>query len=112
MSEPIDLEHLEKYVFGDRALLDEILSIFIEQASALIRRMNIEAEDADWREAAHTLKGASRGVGAFRLGDLAAEAESMIGPTGRTARTDHVPVLVDAAQQAIEFARTHRESAR
>jgi hypothetical protein len=109
MSEPIDLEHLDKYVFGDRALLDEILSIFIDQVSILVERMNVEAEDVDWREAAHTLKGASRGVGAFRLGDLAAEAECMVGPTGRILRGAHVPILADAAQQAVDFARRRRE---
>lgn len=111
MSDPIDLEHLDKYVFGDRALLDEILSIFIDQASVLVERMNVEAEDNDWREAAHKLKGASRGVGAFRLGDLAAEAEQMTGTRGRDARAAHVPDLVDAVRQAVDFARRRRENA-
>ncbi|MFQ5563090.1 MAG: Hpt domain-containing protein [Parvularculaceae bacterium] len=76
----IDLDHLEKYVAGDDALRDEILLIFEEQVDNWIRLLNPHQADEVWREAAHALKGASRGVGAWAAGDLCEEAESLIGP--------------------------------
>ena len=73
----IDLEHLDKYVAGDLALRDEILTIFADQIELLLENFNIDQSDEDWRNTAHALKGASRGVGAWALGDLAEEAETI-----------------------------------
>ena len=75
----IDLNHLEKYVAGDVGLRDEILTIFAEQAELLSAKFSAAAADDGWRNTAHALKGASRGVGAWELGDLCEEAEAMIG---------------------------------
>ncbi len=38
-----------------------------------------DQEDSIWRDTAHTLKGASRGVGAWALGDICEDAEKLIG---------------------------------
>ena len=75
----IDLDHLDKYVAGDAGLRDEILTIFAEQAEALNEKFGKARTDEAWRSTAHALKGASRGVGAWALGDLCEEAELMIG---------------------------------
>ncbi len=75
----IDLDHLDKYVAGDVGLRDEILSIFAEQADSLSEKFAVTATDEGWRNVAHALKGASRGVGSWALGDLCEEAENMIG---------------------------------
>ncbi len=94
----IDLEHLDKYVAGDEALRDEILSIFAEQASALEEKFSVTATDEGWRNVAHALKGASRGVGAWALGDLCEEAESMIGEiAGKSER--RAAILVSIRQK-------------
>jgi HPt (histidine-containing phosphotransfer) domain-containing protein len=111
MTAPIDIKHLDQYVFGDRALLDEILTIFIEQASMWIERMEPSLADEDWRHAAHTLKGASRGVGAWALGDLAERAEKMIGPGRSLARAALRDDLRAAAAAAIAHAREIRDRA-
>ena len=74
----IDLEHLDQYVAGDRGLRDEILGIFEEQADMWTRMLDPNAEDATWKDAAHALKGASRGVGAWDVGDICADAEKLI----------------------------------
>lgn len=76
---PIDLVHLEKYVVGDDALRDEILTIFDDQASALCAQFSEAQTDDGWSNTAHALKGASRGIGAWALGDLCEEAESLVG---------------------------------
>lgn len=75
----IDLDHLEKYVAGDDALRHEILSIFGDQAEMLSGQFSISQTDEGWRNTAHALKGAARGVGAWALGDLCEAAEALIG---------------------------------
>ncbi len=75
----IDLDHLGKYVGGDDALRDEILAIFGDQAESLNQQFSVEQSDDDWRDTAHALKGASRGVGAWALGDLCEAAEQLVG---------------------------------
>lgn len=78
----IDVDHLERYVAGDRVLRDEILEIYEQQAESWIRILDPRADDAAWRDAAHALKGASRGVGAWRIGDICEQAEQMVGEDG------------------------------
>jgi len=75
----IDWDHLEKYVVGDDALRDEILTIFVEQAGKLVAQFDAAQTDEGWKTTAHTLKGAARGVGAWDLGALCEEAEDVIG---------------------------------
>lgn len=75
----IDLDHLEKYIVGDIALRDEILTIFAEQTELLLARFDVTASDEEWKNTAHAFKGASRGIGAWALGDLCQDAEGLIG---------------------------------
>jgi len=75
----IDEGHLEKYVGDDDGLRDEILAIFVQQTGALLSQFDTTLSDERWRDLAHTLKGASRGVGAWPLGDLCEEAERLVG---------------------------------
>lgn len=77
--EVVDLIHLNRYTGGDRALNEEILSLFESQCYEMLARLETfawESGDAkSWREITHSLKGAARGIGAFALADAAAEAE-------------------------------------
>jgi HPt (histidine-containing phosphotransfer) domain-containing protein len=111
MTAPVDIQHLEKYVFGDRALLDEILTIFIEQASLLLGRFDASSDDESWRSTAHTLKGASRGVGAWAVGDLAEKAEELVGADRTAERRTIIDQLRGAGHAAIDFARDYRDRA-
>lgn len=109
MTDAIDIQHLEQYVFGDRALLDEILTIYIEQATMLLDRLDAAADDENWHSTAHTLKGASRGVGAWAVGDLAEAAEKLTGPMRVAERGDMIAKLRSVGQAAIGFARAYRD---
>lgn len=111
MTAPVDIQHLEKYVFGDRALLDEILTIYIDQALMLLGRFDASSDDEFWRSTAHTLKGASRGVGAWAVGDLAEKAEELVGADRTAERQTIIDQLRDAGHAAIEFAREYRDQA-
>ena len=75
----IDLDHLDKYIAGDDALRDEILSIFEDQVDSLLEGFAVDLSDDDWQSIAHKMKGASRGIGAWSVGDLCEKAEDMIG---------------------------------
>lgn len=71
----IDLSFLDRVTFRDRSLAREVLVLFGEQADSLLA---VIAETGDERtrvEAAHKLKGAARGVGAFDVGRAAEEIE-------------------------------------
>jgi len=72
---PLDLVHLSKYTFGDRGLEAELLGLFRSQAGVYITRLEAAANAKDWRDAAHSLKGSARGLGAWGLADLAEEVE-------------------------------------
>ena len=79
---PIDLDHLNRYTGGNRGLNEEILRLFDDQCTTMLARLEILAKEdgagtKSWHEVTHTLKGAARGVGAFALADVAAEAEKI-----------------------------------
>jgi len=74
----IDLDHLARYTGGEKSLNGEILRLFDSQIAGMVAELNGLLHTPDgkrWREIAHTIKGAARGVGAFQMGDAAAKAE-------------------------------------
>ena len=70
----VDFAYLERFAAGDRDVVREVLALFREQAQGWAPRL--EAAGPDWRDVAHTSKGAGRGVGAFALGDACERAET------------------------------------
>ena len=102
----IDLEHLDRYVAGDAALRDEVLTIFEGQVARCLRLLNPEGPNEEWRSVAHALKGASRGVGAWTLGAYCDEAEAVAGTPEdvletRLALKEHIQSSVEAALEDI-----------
>jgi HPt (histidine-containing phosphotransfer) domain-containing protein len=75
----VDLAQLDLYTGGDRCINREILLIFDAQCRDMLAKLEQlagqEAGDKAWHDIVHTLKGAARGIGAFGLGNSAAEAE-------------------------------------
>ena len=88
----VDFGHLEIYAGGDLALMEEVLGLFREQVAMWVRLLDPAAEAEAWRDAAHTLKGSARGIGAFALAD-ACEAAEAAGP--------------DAGERTVRVARVH-----
>ncbi len=56
----------------------------------------------DWKQATHGLKGASRGIGAFRLGDLC-EAAEQANTADNNVRTALLTQIRAAAAEAQSF---------
>ncbi|WP_223612938.1 Hpt domain-containing protein [Phyllobacterium calauticae] len=77
---PIDLVHLTRETFGNRALETEILSLFSRQISGIVNRLSQANADERVR-LAKSLKGSARAVGAFRVADLAESIEQSPGNT-------------------------------
>ena len=71
---PIDMTHLSRQTMGDRALEQEVLALFIQQAAGVSRQL-AGAKVHDRLLLAHGLKGSARGVGAFAIADCAANIE-------------------------------------
>ncbi|HXJ00410.1 MAG TPA: Hpt domain-containing protein [Micropepsaceae bacterium] len=80
--QPVDLHHLDRYTGGDRATNEEILQLFDDQCRQSLSKLEGLGAGGcgteTWLEIIHTLKGAARGIGAFDLGDAAAEAETAL----------------------------------
>lgn len=67
----LDLAHLVRQTFGDRALERELLALFMQQCLRLTPIIAGTSERVERADAAHTLKGAARAVGAVRIAALA-----------------------------------------
>lgn len=97
----IDLVHLEKYVAGDNALRDEILTLFAERALEMSATLKTPQTDKERKLTLHTLKGGARGVGAWALGDLCERAERLAGQADGDEAQDALIERIDAAVAEI-----------
>jgi len=102
---PVDLAHLSRYTLGNRALDLEILGLFTGQAPETIGRLACAGTQPEWRAAAHTLKGSARGVGAWRLADLAQSAEGLPGWADPAARDAMLSRIRGAFAEVDTFVR-------
>ncbi len=95
----VDFPYLERYAGHDQALVEEVLGLFREQAEIWVRLLDPAAADEAWRDAAHSLKGSSLGIGAFALADECEAAERSSGADlgERTVLLGHVRSALDAA---------------
>ncbi|MBA3446395.1 MAG: Hpt domain-containing protein [Pseudaminobacter sp.] len=71
---PVDLGHLARQTMGDRALEQEVLALFVQQAQSVRDRI-VAASAGERLRLAHSLKGSARGIGAFAIADCASEIE-------------------------------------
>jgi CheY-like chemotaxis protein/HPt (histidine-containing phosphotransfer) domain-containing protein len=85
------------YVGGDRALLDELLGIFVEDAPVrmeAIRRAIAGREAAELTREAHTIKGALKVIGATTAAGLAQGLEAL-GRDGNMGEADKLAVALE-----------------
>ncbi|MGH6735698.1 MAG: Hpt domain-containing protein [Methyloceanibacter sp.] len=78
-SKPVDLVHLSRYTLGERALEREVLELFCSQSVLYLEQLRAAMSDRAWKEAAHSLKGSSRAIGAWRTAQAAERAEALHG---------------------------------
>jgi HPt (histidine-containing phosphotransfer) domain-containing protein len=99
----VDFSYLEAYAAGDAGLVEEVLALFDEQAALWMRLLDPEGEASDWRDGAHTLKGASAGIGARALASICGEAETAAGadPALKSALLHRLQNALDLAHADI-----------
>ena len=73
----LDRDHLNAMTGGDQSLAIEVIEIFRHQAEIWSRLLDPMADASQWADAAHTLKGASLGIGALRLASICEKAERL-----------------------------------
>jgi HPt (histidine-containing phosphotransfer) domain-containing protein len=76
---PVDLVHLSRYTLGERELEWEALELFCTQSLLYLERLKAAQSDKDWKDAAHSLKGSARAIGAWRTAEAAERAEALSG---------------------------------
>lgn len=96
----LDLEHLSAMTGGDGALSLEVLGIFREQAQLWSRLLDPRGDACQWADAAHTLKGASLGIGALKLAAACERAEKT-GRAGTAPSPAHAAVLLGDVKDAL-----------
>ena len=74
-SNPVDLEHLRRYTFGSVELERELLDLFASQAPNYLSAMKSAGDAQSWKDAAHSLKGSARAVGANAVANEAERLE-------------------------------------
>jgi HPt (histidine-containing phosphotransfer) domain-containing protein len=87
----IDRGYLARFTMGNDALAQEVLELFAVQVPLTVDRLRQARSDADWRAAAHTLKGSAAAVGARQLQRWAELAE----------RVASLPAAEREAQRAL-----------
>ncbi len=94
----IDFDHLNQYVGGDAGLTLEIFGLFQNQVDIWMKSLSIEADDAIWAGATHSLKGSARAVGAMKLAKICENAETLIGNNNRPGARE---VAIDEIESRI-----------
>ncbi len=106
MSEPrptlavMDLDHLSAMTGGDHALSVEVIEIFQLQAELWSRLLDPRLDAREWSDAAHTLKGASLGIGAIKLAAACERAEKA-GRSETPPSPAHAAVLLGDVKDAL-----------
>jgi HPt (histidine-containing phosphotransfer) domain-containing protein len=99
---PIDEEHLGRMTLGDRSLEREVLEIFARQSALMLARI-MGGERARTAAAAHTLTGSARGIGAWRVAQVAGRIEQAVAAGDEGALGAAVAEL-EAACSAVQAA--------
>jgi HPt (histidine-containing phosphotransfer) domain-containing protein len=90
---PVDLVHLARYTLGNRSLEREVLGLFHTQSEIYLQRLKEAKKDKDWVDAAHTIKGSARGIGAWQIARSAEAAEALNGKWRKGGALDVVKEL-------------------
>jgi HPt (histidine-containing phosphotransfer) domain-containing protein len=100
----IDLDHLTRQTGGDHELERELLALFAQQCVRHLRTIHQAADARIRMDAAHTLQGAARAIGAWQVADAAAAIERQLAdadPRRTEAAMDTLALAAAEARAAI-----------
>lgn len=100
----LDVQHLSRQTFGDVELEREILALFRDQCARLVPVIAGHSQLSSRVDAAHTLKGGARAVGAVTVARVADEMEKALRHHGELARgqIEELAACVAAIREAID----------
>lgn len=99
---PIDLVHLARQCLGDAHLEDEILRLYDTTVKTYFGRLQLSSSYDELALNMHSIKGASAGVGAFAVADLAKAAEVEL-QAGRPLSSERIDDLGLAIEEVRSF---------
>ena len=103
LSRPVDLVHLSRYTLGDRALEREVLELFCAQSAIYFERLRAASSDKEWKDAAHSLIGAARAIGAWRTAAAGEDAEALSGEGMAHARASRLRDIDASLEEARAY---------
>ena len=107
---PIDMVYLARQCGGDEALESELLALFAAQCVKHLDAIR-SFEGPRACDAAHTLKGAARAIGAWQVADAAEKIETSLRVGTGPAPGDEIDELGRAAQNACRSIASMRRAA-
>ncbi len=99
----IDLAHLVVFTDGNAALEKELAELFRVSAARYLGAMRDAPDDRSWQDAAHSLKGSARGLGAGEVARVAAFAETLLGRASHARRQAILGELEAACERVQDF---------
>jgi HPt (histidine-containing phosphotransfer) domain-containing protein len=105
-SGPIDHRHLARYTLGDCVLEREVLQLFCGQSAIYLGDLRKAATLAQWHQAAHSLKGSAKAVGAARIATAATRAEALAALNADQAREECLKEMAAAIAEADRYIRS------
>lgn len=100
---PVDLVHLARYTMGNRELEHEVLNLFAKQSVIYLERLRKAADKQTWQEAAHTLKGSARGIGAWQIAEIVSAIEQLSFAIDEEDKHDKLGELTQSIDDANDF---------
>ncbi len=100
---PIDRAHLARYTLGNAALEREVLDLFCTQSLSYLEQLRAATTRTALCEAAHSLNGSARAVGAWRMARAAECVEASSDNARAEERTAHIAELEASLQEAMTF---------
>ncbi len=99
---PVDLVHLAKQCLGDENLELEVLRLFDTTLATYFGRLKLATAFDDLAINLHSIKGASAGVGAWNVAELAASLEKDL-QAGRPLKSEKIDDLGMAIEEVRDF---------
>jgi HPt (histidine-containing phosphotransfer) domain-containing protein len=99
---PIDLVHLAKQCLGDENLEYEILRMFEKSLTTYFERLKLATSADDLHLNIHSIRGASAGVGAWTVAELAKAMENEL-REGRPLTSERIDDLGIAIEEVRDF---------
>lgn len=109
-SSPIDMVYLARQCGGDESLESELLALFADQCVKHLDAIRA-FEGSRACDAAHTLKGAARAIGAWQVADAAEKVESSLRAGTGPVPGDEIEELGRAALDARQSIASMRRAA-